>query len=157
MRRVGVACRVRCSNALVRRALINFMTERPAHATTTPCCTHHPPHPAAADLHRIPYSWINLGPNLCRLSEMLPTSGAATPFPGRLSLRIAGPFRRQSRGESGAAAPRAVSEWMCAQGAESGASPYSMSGTPGPMMSPPPAEDSMGYGMPGMNGSGYSG
>lgn len=38
-----------------------------------------------------------------------------------------------------------------------GASPYSMSGTPGPMMSPPPAEDSMGYGMPGMNGSGYSG
>lgn len=38
-----------------------------------------------------------------------------------------------------------------------GASPYSMSGTPGPMMSPPPGEDSMGYGMPGLNGSGYSG
>ncbi|RXG57595.1 hypothetical protein Avbf_07722 [Armadillidium vulgare] len=38
-----------------------------------------------------------------------------------------------------------------------GASPYSMSGTPGPMMSPPPGEDSMGYGIPGMNGSGYSG
>ena len=38
-----------------------------------------------------------------------------------------------------------------------GASPYSMSGTPGPMMSPPPGEDSMGYGMSGMNGSGYSG
>lgn len=33
-----------------------------------------------------------------------------------------------------------------------------MSGTPGPMMSPPPGEDSMGYGgIPGMNGSGYSG
>ncbi|XP_076068678.1 homeobox protein extradenticle-like isoform X3 [Oratosquilla oratoria] len=38
-----------------------------------------------------------------------------------------------------------------------GTSPYSMSGTPGPMMSPPPAEDSMGYGMSGMNGSGYAG
>lgn len=44
-----------------------------------------------------------------------------------------------------------------AKKAAAGASPYSMSGTPGPMMSPPPAEDSMGYGMPGMNGSGYSG
>ena len=32
-----------------------------------------------------------------------------------------------------------------------------MSSTPGPMMSPPPGEDSMGYGIPGMNGSGYSG
>ncbi|KAK4313477.1 hypothetical protein Pmani_015171 [Petrolisthes manimaculis] len=41
--------------------------------------------------------------------------------------------------------------------ARKGASPYSMSGTPGPMMSPPPGEDSMGYGIPGMNGSGYSG
>ncbi|XP_068217969.1 homeobox protein extradenticle-like isoform X2 [Palaemon carinicauda] len=40
---------------------------------------------------------------------------------------------------------------------DKGASPYSMSGTPGPMMSPPPGEDSMGYGMPGLNGSGYSG
>ncbi|MPC37204.1 Homeobox protein extradenticle [Portunus trituberculatus] len=38
-----------------------------------------------------------------------------------------------------------------------GASPYSMSGTPGPMMSPQPGEDSMGYGIAGMNGSGYSG
>ena len=32
-----------------------------------------------------------------------------------------------------------------------------MSGTPGPMMSPQPGEDSMGYGIAGMNGSGYSG
>lgn len=42
-----------------------------------------------------------------------------------------------------------------------GASPYSMSGTPGPMMSPPPADDSStmsSYGMSaGINGSGYSG
>merc|ERR1719259_262384 len=40
-----------------------------------------------------------------------------------------------------------------------GASPYSMSGTPGPLMSPPPGDDSsMGYGgMPALNGSGYSG
>ena len=34
-----------------------------------------------------------------------------------------------------------------------------MSGTPGPLMSPPPGDDSsMGYGgMPALNGSGYSG
>jgi len=40
-----------------------------------------------------------------------------------------------------------------------GASPYSMSGTPGPMMSPPPGDDSsMGYGnIPALNGSQYSG